>query len=233
MLCFFLKNLFFILITGMFICFNINANEKDLFWDLEIGVGVQKSGNESDNALDVNNVPNSSVSTSPHNDSDFISSLGLSYNFNFKNNIRLGIGLDYYLSDIDMGGPTTLDSSGYSQTVQTELKDLYVIYLKPQMIINDNNSIYLKLGYASSDLDYSDSDPEYRSHKKTSLDGYFIGTGFKSLINNNLYGFIEVNYFKFNNDTYGGNYNNGSPINFDVDAKIDAINLKLGLGYQF
>ena len=65
------------------------------------------------------------------------------------------------------------------------------------------------------------------------IDGYFIGTGFKSLINNNLYGFIEVNYFKFNNDTYGGNYNNGSPINFDVDAKIDATNLKLGLGYQF
>ena len=91
------------------------------------------------------------VTTSSFSDSDSTYGVGGSYNFSVSEKLLLGVGFDYNINDIKIGvskatGGMTIDWNEY------ELKDVYSIYIKPQLVIDENELIYAKLGYMSADL---------------------------------------------------------------------------------
>lgn len=215
---------------------NVYADAKNFEgFSVELGAGYQKTDSDGMNGVEVDGVAASHLSTNSQNESDDFYTIGATYSRALSDDYLMGVGFEYSMTDIDAGNPTLTNSNtGVSaQTTDFELKDMFAVYLKPQFVISDKQLAYAKLGYVHSELDYSDYDSEYISTRDTDLDGYIVGLGYRHNFEKKLYGFVEANYINFRDDKVGGNYTDGTPYTLDVDAKLDAYNLKVGVGYQF
>ena len=200
---------------------------------LEFSGGYQDTDSNGDSSPVVNGVPQTGVTTSGFDDSDSIYGIGGSYNFAISEKYLLGIGFDYNLNDIDIGkskatGGITIDWNEY------ELKDLFSVYIKPQLVIDEDKLIYAKLGYVSADLSIISGDSEYVSSSNESMHGYTVGAGYKQAFSQSFFGFFEVNYTQFAEESALANYKGLGPdytVSSDVD--IDFYAAKVGIGYQF
>ena len=202
---------------------------------LEFSGGYQDTDSNGDSSPVVNGVPQTGVTTSGFDDSDSIYGIGGSYNFAISEKYLLGIGFDYNLNDIDIGkskatGGITIDWNEY------ELKDLFSVYIKPQLVIDEDKLIYAKLGYVSADLSIMSGDSEYVSSSNESMHGYTVGAGYKQAFSQSFFGFFEVNYTQFAEESALANYANACGC-YDYaqssDVDIDFYAVKAGIGYQF
>jgi len=202
---------------------------------LEFSGGYQDTDSNGDSSPVVNGVPQTGVTTSGFDDSDSIYGIGGSYNFAISEKYLLGIGFDYNLNDIDIGkskatGGITIDWNEY------ELKDLFSVYIKPQLVIDEDKLIYAKLGYVSADLSIMSGDSEYVSSSNESMHGYTVGAGYKQAFSQSFFGFFEVNYTQFAEESALANYANSCGC-YDYaqssDVDIDFYAVKAGIGYQF
>ena len=175
--------LFFFLLTTIFTSLAFAGDEKNASVDssvlqniklsdnfkgfaLEVSGGYQNTDSNGDSSPKIDGVSQTVFTTSGFDDSDSIYAIGGSYNFSIDEKYLLGIGFDYNLNDIDVGtskltnhnpGGITTDWNEY------ELKDLFSVYIKPQLVIDEDKLIYAKLGYVSADLSISKSNSEYVS----------------------------------------------------------------------
>ena len=202
---------------------------------LEFSGGYQDTDSNGDSSPVVNGVPQTGVTTSGFDDSDSIYGIGGSYNFAISEKYLLGIGFDYNLNDIDIGkskatGGITIDWNEY------ELKDLFSVYIKPQLVIDEDKLIYAKLGYVSADLSIMSGDSEYVSSSNESMHGYTVGAGYKQAFSQSFFGFFEVNYTQFAEESALANYANSCgcyDYTYSSDVDIDFYAAKVGIGYQF
>jgi len=203
------------------------------------GFALEFSGGYQDTDSNGDSSPKNGVgmTTSGFDDSDSIYGIGGSYNFAISEKYLLGIGFDYNLNDIDVGtskltnhnpGGTTIDWNEY------ELKDLFSVYIKPQLVIDEDKLIYAKLGYVSADLSIMSGDSEYVSSSNESMHGYTVGAGYKQSFSQSFFGFFEVNYTQFAEESALANYTNiGGDYVLSSDVDIDFYAVKAGIGYQF
>jgi len=204
---------------------------------LEFSGGYQDTDSNGDSSPAVDGVSQTIVTTSGFDDSDSIYGIGGSYNFAISEKYLLGIGFDYNLNDIDIGkskatahveGGLTIDWNEY------ELKDLFSVYIKPQLVIDEDKLIYAKLGYVSADLSIMSGDSEYVSSSNESMHGYTVGAGYKQSFSQSFFGFFEVNYTQFAEESALANYTNiGGDYVQSSDVDIDFYAVKAGIGYQF
>ena len=200
---------------------------------LEFSGGYQDTDSNGDSSPAVDGVSQTIVTTSGFDDSDSIYGIGGSYNFAISEKYLLGIGFDYNLNDIDIGkskatGGITIDWNEY------ELKDLFSVYIKPQLVIDEDKLIYAKLGYVSADLSIMSGDSEYVSSSNESMHGYTVGAGYKQAFSQSFFGFFEVNYTQFTEESALANYTNfGGDYVQSSDLDIDLYAVKVGIGYQF
>jgi opacity protein-like surface antigen len=216
---------------------NIKLSEKFKGFALEFSGGYQDTDSNGDSSPKVNGVSQTSVTISGFDDSDSIYGIGGSYNFAISEKYLLGIGFDYNLNDIDIGkskatahveGGLTIDWNEY------ELKDLFSVYIKPQLVIDEDKLIYAKLGYVSADLSIMSGDSEYVSSSNESMHGYTVGAGYKQSFSQSFFGFFEVNYTQFAEESALANYTNiGGDYVQSSDVDIDFYAVKAGIGYQF
>jgi outer membrane immunogenic protein len=204
---------------------------------LEVSGGYQNTDSNGDSSPKSDGVTIPRMTTSGFDDSDSIYAIGGSYNFSIDEKYLLGIGFDYNLNDIDVGtskltnhgpGGITIDWNEY------ELKDLFSVYIKPQLVIDEDKLIYAKLGYVSADLSIISGDSEYVSSSNESMHGYTVGAGYKQAFSQSFFGFFEVNYTQFAEGSALANYKGLGPdytVSSDVD--IDFYAAKVGIGYQF
>ena len=227
---------YFITLISALVATNVYADAKNFEgFSVELGAGYQKTDTKS-TGIDIDKVPTAGYSLSSMDESDDFYTVGATYSHAISDDYLMGIGFDYSLNDIDTGSPKFYFPGGavpYTKTSDYELKNMYSLFVKPQFVISDKQLAYVKLGYVHANLDYSDKDSEYISTRDTDLDGYLAGVGYRHNFDKKIYGFVEANYVKFNNDKIGGNYNDGSDYTLDGKAKLDAYNLKVGIGYQF
>ena len=246
--------LFFFLLTTIFTSLAFAGDEKNASVDssvlqniklsdnfkgfaLEVSGGYQNTDSNGDSSPKSDGVTIPRMTTSGFDDSDSIYAIGGSYNFSIDEKYLLGIGFDYNLNDIDVGtskltnhgpGGITIDWNEY------ELKDLFSVYIKPQLVIDEDKLIYAKLGYVSADLSIISGDSEYVSSSNESMHGYTVGAGYKQVFSQSLFGFFEVNYTQFAEGSALANYKGLGPdytVSSDVD--IDFYAAKVGIGYQF
>jgi outer membrane immunogenic protein len=248
--------LFFFLLTTIFTSLAFAGDEKNASVDssvlqniklsdnfkgfaLEVSGGYQNTDSNGDSSPKSDGVTIPRMTTSGFDDSDSIYAIGGSYNFSIDEKYLLGIGFDYNLNDIDVGtskltnhnpGGITTDWNEY------ELKDLFSVYIKPQLVIDEDKLIYAKLGYVSADLSISKSNSEYVSSSNESMHGYTVGAGYKQVFSQSLFGFFEVNYTQFAEGSALANYANSCgcyDYNLSSDVDIDFYAAKVGIGYQF
>ena len=248
--------LFFFLLTTIFTSLAFAGDEKNASVDssvlqniklsdnfkgfaLEVSGGYQNTDSNGDSSPKSDGVSQTAITTSGFDDSDSIYAIGGSYNFSIDEKYLLGIGFDYNLNDIDVGtskltnhnpGGITTDWNEY------ELKDLFSVYIKPQLVIDEDKLIYAKLGYVSADLSISKSNSEYVSSSNESMHGYTVGAGYKQVFSQSLFGFFEVNYTQFAEGSALANYANSCgcyDYTYSSDVDIDFYAAKVGIGYQF
>ena len=252
--------LFFFLLTTIFTSLAFAGDEKNASVDssvlqniklsdnfkgfaLEVSGGYQNTDSNGDSSPKIDGVSQTGIATSTglttsgFDDSDSIYAIGGSYNFSIDEKYLLGIGFDYNLNDIDVGtskltnhgpGGITIDWNEY------ELKDLFSVYIKPQLVIDEDKLIYAKLGYVSADLSINKANSEYVSSSNESMHGYTVGAGYKQAFSQSFFGFFEVNYTQFAEGSALANYKGLGPdytVSSDVD--IDFYAAKVGIGYQF
>ena len=248
--------LFFFLLTTIFTSLAFAGDEKNASVDssvlqniklsdnfkgfaLEVSGGYQNTDSNGDSSPKSDGVTIPRMTTSGFDDSDSIYAIGGSYNFSIDEKYLLGIGFDYNLNDIDVGtskltnhnpGGITTDWNEY------ELKDLFSVYIKPQLVIDEDKLIYAKLGYVSADLSINKANSEYVSSSNESMHGYTVGAGYKQAFSQSFFGFFEVNYTQFAEESALANYANSCgcyDYNLSSDVDIDFYAAKVGIGYQF
>ena len=247
--------LFFFLLTTIFTSLAFAGDEKNASVDssvlqniklsdnfkgfaLEVSGGYQNTDSNGDSSPKVDGVSQTAITTSGFDDSDSIYAIGGSYNFSIDEKYLLGIGFDYNLNDIDVGTSKVTNHGAGGITAdwnEYELKDLFSVYIKPQLVIDEDKLIYAKLGYVSADLSINKANSEYVSSSNESMHGYTVGAGYKQAFSQSFFGFFEVNYTQFAEGSALANYRGlgGNDYTMSSDVDIDFYAAKVGIGYQF
>ena len=201
---------------------------------LDVSTGYQQTERDTESTILINGVENEEVVTASTDEGSANAALGVSYSFALSSNYLVGIGFEYNFTDLDIGRPL-VDSNRAESTISFELTNVMNLYVKPQFMISDTSQIYAKLAYTRADLEADDSVADFIGNTKPSLDGYSIGGGFATMINDNVSLFIEANYFNYGEEDttfrYDGSVDDITSIG--VASDIDGYNAKIGIAYLF
>jgi opacity protein-like surface antigen len=212
--------------------FNSNRNSGISF---EVFAGTQNTKSDADKSTTVNGIVTHHLASST-DDTDGIHGLSVSYTFPkrfFNDKLLVGLGLDSYLGDIEMGTEKLTSDNGKTNWNTYELEDMFSIYVKPQYIINHNKVAYAKLGYVAADLVSTNQDEEFVSISDKNMNGFLAGIGYKQFFSKCFFALIEANYIKFEDKHVTGHFKDYYGA-YDVRKKVDAdaFNFRIGIGYQ-
>jgi hypothetical protein len=161
-------------------------------------------------------------SSSASSQGGFAGTATLGFNAMVDKDFLLGAGVEYSLPSAksnvtvtNVSGPNTPSGNGG----QWNTRNTYNLFVTPGLVINKDSLAYLKLGYTGTQIYGSSSD----GNGSQNLYGYSLGAGYKQIISGNIYGFAELNYFKYNT------YSDGSGASLGVSST----NALVGLGYKF
>lgn len=153
--------------------------------------------------------------------------VGFSYYFPVSSNFVLGYGADYYpiKSNSANAGITVMDTSNSLGSMKKS--NTYNLYVSPGYKLGNDGLLYGKVGYTTANIDTSDT--------STKFNGYSLGIGYKKMITGSIYGFGELNYSKYNDQTASssGTADNGSPITVTMSNGFSTTNVLVGAGYKF
>jgi hypothetical protein len=169
-------------------------------------------------------------SSSISNSNSFTGAVGLGYNFAITKDFLLGIGAEY--------NPIEGQSANYSINNATlgggggtwKKENSYNIFLSPATPIGKDGLLYGKVGFTGARIKSATS----TTSGHTNLTGFSLGAGYKQFITGSLYGFGEVNYASYGNNTNTQN-SADSTNRFTQSSTFSAnsFNLMLGVGYKF
>ena len=194
---------------------------------IDVSTGYQQTERDATSNIIVNGT-NYAYTISETNENSANAVFGASYSFALSSKYLLGIGFDYDFTDHDIGNPA-LDM-GDAPTISYELSDAMSLYVKPQLMLTEKSQIYAKLAYIRADLNAQDASVDFIGSSSESLDGYSIGAGFASMINDNISLFVEANYFDYGEEDSTFRYVAETS---SAPSDIDGYNAKIGIAYIF
>jgi len=173
--------------------------------------------------------------------------LGLGYNFSIAPQWLLGIGADYSAitskSSTFNKTQTVGDHPGdYTSGNQLQVSNRFNIFLTPGYAIDKDKLAYLQAGYSSVSLKTIGSTscgvpsacPNVNfSNPSNTLGGYVLGLGYKQMITEGLYGYLEANYMSYQSATFSSTNQNGRPVTFTTNPSLSTYQTLVGLGYAF
>ena len=139
---------------------------------------------------------------------NLIPGVDINYGFSMGNNLVIGLGATYDFSKTKSGKKSSTVSFGpnpdedVTQTVGSELKDHYSLYIQPTYVINKDSAMFAKLGkhFAKANYSWTDIFNGVSFSNSSNIEGWGYGLGFKNFLSNNLFVQGEVgivNYEKF------------------------------------
>ena len=168
------------------------------------------------------------ISTS--NSNSFAGTATLGYTFAVTNDFLLGIGGEY--SPI-AGNSQNVNYSvaGVNIPLGTyKKKNSYNFFISPGLTVGTDGLAYAKIGFTGAQIETSGSG----STDTTNYTGYSLGLGYKQIISGGLYGFGEVNYASYGNQTSSQTGTiSGHPASISITSSANATNLLVGIGYKF
>jgi len=191
-------------------------------------------GYESNSASEAGSTYVSSGSTTRNslnrifsNSNGLSSAVGIGYTRAITPKLTLGIGAEYYPFASSSTGYTSSIAGVSSGTGSWNKENSYNIFLSPGVVVSKDGLAYAKVGYsrmqAKSGSTGAASDTS--NHK-----GYSLGLGFKQIIQGGIYGFVEGNYFKYN-DLFATSVNSSGTAY--LNSGTSSYNLLIGVGYKF
>jgi hypothetical protein len=172
--------------------------------------------------------------------------LGLGYNYAVAEKYLIGVGADYSAISQSTGNfswKATYNGAmiGTSaNSVSYKVSNRVNIFITPSYVLSRDSLIYIKAGYSSEQLQYSqgaDSVLLFTNNSSASknINGYILGLGYKQMIIQGFYGFAEGNYMAYGNSTLSvtNATGNASPTTTSPSQSVSAYNFLVGIGYKF
>jgi opacity protein-like surface antigen len=176
---------------------------------------------------------------------NLIPGVDLNYGFATGNNLVIGLGATYDFSKTKSGKKSSNvifwdnnQNEDATQTVGSELKDHYSLYIQPTYVINKDSAMFAKIGRHFAKANFSlllePNGSGIQSYSGSqNIEGWGYGLGFKNFLSNNLFVQAEagiVDYEKrnfFENHTYFGTPTPRASI------KPKTMNATISFGYKF
>jgi hypothetical protein len=191
----------------------------------QIGVGYESVAPSTSTSVNYGGV-NVPSSISVNNSNSFAGTATLGYTFAINKDFLLGIGAEYspfagQKQNININvARATVPGGTYNK------KNSYNIFLSPGMAIGTDAVAYAKVGFTGASADTGGDTTNYT--------GYSVGLGYKQIISGGLYGFGEVNYASYGNQTSSESaVVSGRVLSTSVTSSLNATNVLVGIGYKF
>lgn len=203
--------------------------------------GQISTGYEQNNAdslkmtgTDYGSSPNTSAETSASSSGAPLV-LGLGYTFKLQEKFTLGLGVDYSALTQTTGaaGFRYPGISNATYNYDFEITNRFNIFVAPGYAFDDKKLAYIKLGYSNQNIQYSQTNCCSTPSEKANVSGYVLGLGYKQIIQDGLYGFIEANYYGYANTTMKATYSDAPGGTTQVSPDLSAYNVLVGIGYRF
>lgn len=214
----------------------VNAQSKFDGFYAQAGIGYEMASpslsfgnlNITNNGTPVASVPTSSTINTANS---FAGTVTAGYNFTITRDFLLGLGAEY--------SPIAGSKANYSATYsgygtangQYNKQNSYNIFISPATPVGNDGLLYGKVGYTGASVS---SQCNGCSSTTTNLSGYSLGLGYKQIISGGLYGFGEVNFASYGNnsstDTATFSTYRASQTS-TVSANVT--NFLIGVGYKF
>lgn len=180
-----------------------------------------------------NGSPVASVPTSAtiNSSNSFAGTITAGYNFVVTKDFLLGLGAEYSpIAGSKANYSGTYSSYGTSNG-QYNKENSYNIFISPATPIGSDGLLYGKVGFTGATVK---SQCDGCSSNNTNLTGYSLGLGYKQFISGGLYGFGEVNYASY------GNNSSTETASFSTyrasqtsTVSANVTNFLVGIGYKF
>lgn len=231
---------YLLLVAGMLGSVAVNAQSKFEGAYGQLGIGYQQNNLSLSNGLLVppaGNSPSSyNMSTNVSSNSGFNGAISAGYNFGVNPQFLLGVGVDYQPFASQSSNLTASNSSlsPSSQTMSYKQNNQVNVFLTPGLVLDADKLLYAKVGYSATQLKYTTS---AGASSNTNYNGYILGLGYKQIISGGFYGFGEVNYASYGNQTLTVNGSwGGTPSGTYTETATSSLNnlsLLVGVGYKF
>ena len=199
-------------------------------------VGIKlSSGNLAASGTETTN--SSTTVTQTERDADFeMGSIFVERQIETNDKFSITIGLDY----VPMTASVASLTGGDGTDAKVSAGNLFTAYLQPTFIVNDNVSVFGKVGYASGDLEITnisrqataaattDSASTDGAQDKT-LEGTMYGIGAQINPVSGLIGFIRLEYTQTDFDKIS--HTNSNSKKLTADAEMELITLSIGKSF--
>jgi hypothetical protein len=216
-----------ILVVALFSTATVSAMAQSKFEGFygQIGIGYESVAPSTSTTLTYGGV-NIPSSISLNNTNSFAGTATLGYTFSVTKDFLLGIGGEYS-PFTGQSQNITYNLAGTSVTSGTySKKNSYNFFLSPGLAVGNDGVAYAKVGYTGATFNTGGDSTNYN--------GYSLGLGYKQMISGGLYGFGEVNYASYGNQTSSqSGVVNGIRLTQSVTSSANVTNLLVGLGYKF
>jgi opacity protein-like surface antigen len=175
-------------------------------------------------------VGNYPYSSSISNSNSFTGAVGLGYYFKVNKDFLLGIGAEYNPIEGQSANYTASNATLGADTGTWKKQNSYNIFLSPATPVGKDGLLYGKLGFTGASVKSSMGGDS----NTTNLTGYSLGAGYKQFISGGFYGFGEVNYASYGNNT-NSQTSTASTYRLSQSSTFSAntFNVMVGVGYKF
>jgi len=191
----------------------------------QVGIGYESVAPSTSTSVNYGGV-NIPASVNVNNSNSFAGTATIGYTFAVTKDFLLGIGGEY--SPIE-GQKQNISVSLLGQTLPGgtyQKKNSYNFFVSPGLAVGTDGLAYAKVGYTGASFDTSGTTTNYT--------GYSLGLGYKQIITGGLYGFGEVNYASYGNQTSTQSaVVAGRVLSTSITSSANATNILVGLGYKF
>ena len=223
-----MKKLSLIIISGLYL-FTTSA-----FADIGVNIGISGSAGIFGATAQETHSGKTAASVTDDNSDTEIAAVGYGSIFLEKELGILSIGVDYVPTpfesetaetvkhDDQTANPTSAAATIVTNTVQVDLTDLTTVYVS----LNVTEDAYVKLGYATMDVETNENLGTGSSYGNTSLDGTVYGVGYQKDLDA-MFIRVEGTYMDFDGVSLTANDNTITLKN------LDGLTGKLSIGKSF
>ena len=195
--------------------------------------------------------------------------LGAGYYWQATDKWLIGLGADYSaLSQTSSNIPLTISNAPGSTSIAAgdkithngrymQLSNRFNLFITPGYAIDKDKLVYVKAGYSQVTAQYSNANSLTVTDKgvttttgipsrsqSSNQGGYLLGIGYKQVIANGLYGFVEGNYMGYSAPSYTLTHRNATDASRGATtastrtvttsfASLNSFQALIGLGYAF
>uniref|UniRef100_UPI004048A644 outer membrane protein n=1 Tax=Orrella sp. TaxID=1921583 RepID=UPI004048A644 len=190
---------------------------------------AQDTGQDNNGVANLSNIASPSVNSAPL-------VLGLGYTFLVKDKFTLGLGVDYSAltqttNTVGFYYPGTGSTNVYNYNFT--VSNRFSLFVTPGYAIDRDKLAYVKLGYTNQRIKYSQTNCCSAPSNTDNVNGYVLGLGYKQILTQGLYAFVEANYYAYEKSRLSSTYADGPGGTVSASPSSSAYNFLVGVGYKF